>query len=68
MVYVNNGEELEFNEHCIISQMIPTIGKDFYWGNEVLKENRYWDAIVYLENVYRPMSTKVYALLLRKKL
>ena len=51
----NNGEELEFNEHCIISQMIPTIGKDFYWGNEVLKENRYWDAIVYLENVYHAL-------------
>lgn len=51
----NNGEELEFNEYCIISQMIPTIGKDFYWGNEVLKENRYWDAIIYLENVYHAL-------------
>ena len=48
----NNREELDFYEYCIMSQMTLAIGKDFYWGNEVLKENRYWDAIVYFENVY----------------
>ena len=51
----NNGEELDFYEYCIMSQMTLAIGKDFYWGNEVLKENRYWDAIVYLENVYHAL-------------
>lgn len=51
----NNGEELDFYEYCIMSQITPAIGKDFYWGNEVLKENRYWDAIVYLENVYHAL-------------
>lgn len=53
---LNNGKELNFNEYCIASQMIPAIGQDFYWGNEVLKENRYWDAIVYLENVYHALK------------
>ena len=51
----NNREELDFYEYCIMSQMTLAIGKDFYWGNEVLKENRYWDAIVYLENVYHAL-------------
>lgn len=54
----NNGEKLDLNEYCIMSQMIPTIGENFYWGNKVLKENRYWDTIVYLENVYHALRER----------
>ncbi len=55
---VNNGEELDTNERCIISQLIPSIGSDFYWGTKVLKENRYWDAIIYFENVYHALRER----------
>ena len=35
--------------------LIPDVGYNLYWGKKVLQEKRYWDAIVYFENVYHTL-------------
>ena len=52
MEKIRKQETLDFDEYCIATQIRTDIGQDFYWGNKALKENRFWDAIVYFENVY----------------
>ena len=49
---IKAGEPLEEPESWIQGLFIPNVGHDLYWGNKVLQEKRYWDAIVYFENVY----------------
>jgi hypothetical protein len=54
----HKSNELTDLQHYLIQNIIPTIGKDFYWGKKVLKEQRFWDAIIYFENVYNALQEK----------
>ena len=49
---IKAGEPLGESESWIQHLLIPDIGYNLYWGEKVLQEKRYWDAIVYFENVY----------------
>ncbi|WP_288797151.1 hypothetical protein [uncultured Alistipes sp.] len=49
---IRAGEPLGEPESWVQHLLMPDGGHDLYWGNKVLREKRYWDAIVYFENVY----------------
>ena len=52
---IKAGESLGEPELWIQPLLGLNGGHDLYWGNKVLQEKRYWDAIVYFENVYHTL-------------
>lgn len=50
-------EDLDYVETHLIKLMdSPDIASDYYFGNKVYKEGRYWDALLYFENVYNALQ------------
>jgi hypothetical protein len=55
---VNNGKEDDLTElqHYLIQNINTSVGANFYWGEKVLEEKRFWDAIHYFTNVYNKLQ------------
>lgn len=50
-------DDLSYVERDLVNlQYRPDIASDFYWGKKVFLEGRYWDAILYFENVYNALQ------------
>ena len=52
------GKYLDIDEQCMIAKIIPEILWNYSWGNQAFQEHRYWDAILYLENVYHELKER----------
>lgn len=52
------GKTLDIDEQCMIAKIIPEILWNYSWGNQAFQEHRYWDAILYLENVYHELKER----------
>ena len=50
------GKSLNIDEQCMIAKIVPEILWNYSWGNQAFQEHRYWDAILYLENVYHGLK------------
>ena len=48
--------EITEEQTWLLDQLHVNISKDYWWGNKVQKENRFWDAIIYFENVYNALQ------------
>lgn len=52
------GKSLDIDEQCMIAKIVPEILWNYSWGNQAFQEHRYWDAILYLENVYHELKER----------
>lgn len=52
------GKSLDIDEQYMIAKIIPEILWNYSWGNQAFQEHRYWDAILYLENVYHELKER----------
>lgn len=48
-------EEITVEQSWLLNQLTVNIGHDYWWGRKVLEKKRYWDAIIYFENVYKAL-------------
>lgn len=52
-------EQMDYLERELIEVLShPQIAKEFYFGKKVMSENRFWDAIEYLNNVFKSLQNK----------
>lgn len=49
-------DEITEEQTWLLDQLHINISTDYWWGNKVQKENRFWDAIIYFENVYKALQ------------
>jgi len=58
---LNDGkvEEMDYLERELIEVLFhPQIAKEFYFGKNVMSENRFWDAIEYFNNAFTALQQK----------
>jgi tetratricopeptide (TPR) repeat protein len=52
-------EQMNYLERELIEVLFhPQIAKEFYFGKKVMSENRFWDAIEYFNNAFKPLQQK----------
>lgn len=52
-------EQMNYLERELIEVLFhPQIAKEFYFGKKVMSENRFWDAIEYFNNAFKPLQRK----------
>lgn len=50
-------EEMDYLERELINVLFhPQIAKEFYFGKQVMSENRFWDAIEYFNNSFKALQ------------
>lgn len=47
--------EITEEQEWLLNQLKVNVGQDYWWGNKVFQEKRFWDAIIYFENVFQTL-------------